>query len=193
MIAGETPILFSKACELFIVELAYRSWIHTLENNRRTLQRCDIANAISRTDFYDFLIDIVEESCRDKLHMCASYQMDPLNVNFPPNFYPQNIMGGPQINNINAMNIYYAPKMEEYPEHEAAQIAGINQGYLIPNQMPIQNVNTISFNNFIPGGENKIGLNDGHYVYGMHPNDNDLNKNKPSKTINKGQNKNSKK
>jgi hypothetical protein len=38
MIAGETPILFSKACELFIVELAYRSWVHTLENNRRTLQ-----------------------------------------------------------------------------------------------------------------------------------------------------------
>ena len=65
MIAGETPILFSKACELFIIELAYRSWIHTLENNRRTLQRCDIANAISRTDFYDFLIDIVEESCRN--------------------------------------------------------------------------------------------------------------------------------
>jgi nuclear transcription factor Y gamma len=38
MIAGETPILFSKVCELFIIELAYRSWVHTLESNRRTLQ-----------------------------------------------------------------------------------------------------------------------------------------------------------
>jgi len=38
MIAGETPILFSKACELFIIELAYRSWVHTLDSNRRTLQ-----------------------------------------------------------------------------------------------------------------------------------------------------------
>jgi hypothetical protein len=38
MIAGETPVMFSKVCELFIVELAYRSWVHTLENNRRTLQ-----------------------------------------------------------------------------------------------------------------------------------------------------------
>lgn len=38
MIAGEAPILFSKACELFIIELAYRSWIHTVESNRRTLQ-----------------------------------------------------------------------------------------------------------------------------------------------------------
>ena len=38
MIAGEAPILFSKACELFIIELAYRSWIYTVESNRRTLQ-----------------------------------------------------------------------------------------------------------------------------------------------------------
>jgi nuclear transcription factor Y gamma len=38
MIAGETPVLFSKACELFIIELAYKSWVHTLESNRRTLQ-----------------------------------------------------------------------------------------------------------------------------------------------------------
>ena len=192
MIAGETPILFSKACELFIVELAYRSWIHTLENNRRTLQRCDIANAISRTDFYDFLIDIVEESCRDKLHMCASYQMDPLNANFPPNFYPQNMMGGSQINNMNAMNIYYAPKMEEYSEHEAVQISGMNQAYQIPNQMPMQNV-PLSFNNFIPGGDNKIGLNDGHYPYEIHPNSNEINKNKHSGTNKQGPNKNSKK
>ena len=67
MISGESPILFSKACELFIIELAYKSWVHTLENNRRTLQRVDIANAISRNDLYDFLLDIVEESCKNKL------------------------------------------------------------------------------------------------------------------------------
>jgi nuclear transcription factor Y gamma len=46
MIAGETPILFSKACELFIIELAYRSWIHTMENNRRTLQVINILKFI---------------------------------------------------------------------------------------------------------------------------------------------------
>jgi len=38
MISGETTVLFSKACELFTIELAYRSWVHTVENNRRTLQ-----------------------------------------------------------------------------------------------------------------------------------------------------------
>ena len=67
MISIETPLLISKACELFIIELAYRGWIHTIEENRRTLQRNDIAQAISQNDFYDFLLDIVEESCKNKL------------------------------------------------------------------------------------------------------------------------------
>ena len=67
MISVETPLLISKACELFIIELAYRGWIHTIEANRRTLQRNDIAQAISNNDFYDFLLDIVEESCKNKL------------------------------------------------------------------------------------------------------------------------------
>ena len=39
MISVETPLLISKACELFIIELAYRGWAHTIEGNRRTLQR----------------------------------------------------------------------------------------------------------------------------------------------------------
>ena len=67
MISVETPLLISKACELFIIELAYRGWVHTIEANRRTLQRNDIAQAISQNDFYDFLLDIVEESCKNKL------------------------------------------------------------------------------------------------------------------------------
>lgn len=35
------------------------AWIHTEENKRRTLQKNDIAMAISKTDTFDFLIDIV--------------------------------------------------------------------------------------------------------------------------------------
>ena len=31
MISAEAPVLFSKACELFIFELVLRSWIHALE------------------------------------------------------------------------------------------------------------------------------------------------------------------
>ena len=39
-------------------QLTLRSWQHSEENKRRTLQRSDIAAAISKTDIYDFLIDI---------------------------------------------------------------------------------------------------------------------------------------
>ncbi|TYZ65038.1 hypothetical protein PybrP1_004490 [[Pythium] brassicae (nom. inval.)] len=48
-----------RACEIFILELSLRAWIHTEENKRRTLQRNDIAMAITKTDVFDFLIDIV--------------------------------------------------------------------------------------------------------------------------------------
>jgi hypothetical protein len=36
-----------------------RAWIHAEENKRRTLQRSDVASAVSRSDQFDFLIDIV--------------------------------------------------------------------------------------------------------------------------------------
>ena len=94
MVSGESPILFSKACELFIIELAYRGWIHTIESNRRTLQRNDISQAISNTDFYDFLLDIVHESCKKKLLNCAQ------NYGPNPNFQIQNILQKTQLNSF---------------------------------------------------------------------------------------------
>ncbi|XP_042858432.1 nuclear transcription factor Y subunit gamma-like isoform X3 [Penaeus japonicus] len=64
MISAEAPVLFSKAAEIFITELTLRAWIHTEDNKRRTLQRNDIAMAITKYDQFDFLIDIVP---RDEL------------------------------------------------------------------------------------------------------------------------------
>ncbi|CAA0815484.1 Nuclear transcription factor Y subunit C-2 [Striga hermonthica] len=64
MISAEAPVVFAKACEMFILELTLRAWIHTEENKRRTLQKNDIAAAISRTDVFDFLVDIIP---RDEL------------------------------------------------------------------------------------------------------------------------------
>ncbi|CAG7837120.1 unnamed protein product [Allacma fusca] len=64
MISAEAPVLFAKAAEIFIHELTLRAWIHTEDNKRRTLQRNDIAMAITKYDQFDFLIDIVP---RDEL------------------------------------------------------------------------------------------------------------------------------
>ncbi|XP_054275502.1 nuclear transcription factor Y subunit gamma-like isoform X2 [Macrosteles quadrilineatus] len=69
MISAEAPMLFSKAAELFIHELTLRAWIHTEDNKRRTLQRNDIAMAITKYDQFDFLIDIVP---RDEIKTTSS-------------------------------------------------------------------------------------------------------------------------
>ncbi|KAG7664381.1 HAP5 [[Candida] subhashii] len=59
MISAEAPILFAKGCDVFITELTMRAWIHAEENKRRTLQKSDIAAALTKSDMFDFLIDIV--------------------------------------------------------------------------------------------------------------------------------------
>ncbi|KAL9712345.1 Transcriptional activator hap5 [Leucoagaricus gongylophorus] len=77
MIAADAPILFCKACEstfysgpvtfekvlslppVFISEITARAFIIADSNKRRTLSRSDIAKALSKSDQFDFLIDIV--------------------------------------------------------------------------------------------------------------------------------------
>ncbi|GER33865.1 nuclear factor Y [Striga asiatica] len=91
MISAEAPVVFAKACEMFILELTLRAWIHTEENKRRTLQKNDIAAAISRTDVFDFLVDIIP---RDEL------KEDGLGVTKVP------IVGPPQPG-VDGMPYYY--------------------------------------------------------------------------------------
>jgi len=59
MISADAPILFAKACEIFITEMTARAWIVAESSKRRTLSRADIARAIGKSDQFDFLIDIL--------------------------------------------------------------------------------------------------------------------------------------
>lgn len=91
MISAEAPILFAKACELFILELTIRSWLHAEENKRRTLQKNDIAAAITRTDIFDFLVDIVpRDEIKDEAGLGAMVGATASGV---PYYYPP--MGQP--------------------------------------------------------------------------------------------------
>ncbi|CAO2164116.1 unnamed protein product [Urochloa humidicola] len=56
-IAGEAPVLFEKACEMFIQELTLRAWLHAQEDKRRTLQKNDVTAALAGTEVFDFLVD----------------------------------------------------------------------------------------------------------------------------------------
>ena len=81
MISSEAPVLFAKACEMFISELTTRAWSHAQEKKRRTLQRSDVAAAITKTDIFDFLIDIVP---RDDFKDAASAGAGPAPSGLPP-------------------------------------------------------------------------------------------------------------
>jgi nuclear transcription factor Y gamma len=102
MISAEAPILFAKGCDIFITELTMRAWIHAEENKRRTLQRSDIASALSKSDMFDFLIDIVP---REEAHphkrsggQNAVVQSSAAAVpagGIPPQVHAQHPMGPP--------------------------------------------------------------------------------------------------
>eukprot|EP00123_Amoebidium_parasiticum_P005419 comp16617_c0_seq1/m.14780 comp16617_c0_seq1/g.14780 ORF comp16617_c0_seq1/g.14780 comp16617_c0_seq1/m.14780 type:complete len:199 (-) comp16617_c0_seq1:254-850(-) len=81
MISQEALVLFAKALEIFICELSLRAWSHTEENKRRTMQRNDIAMAVSRCDTFDFLIDIVP---RDDLKATRRPDEDIRPMVMPP-------------------------------------------------------------------------------------------------------------
>ena len=59
MISAEAPILFAKACEMFIIEMTHKAYYYAAKNNRMTLQRNDISAAIVETEIYDFLLDTI--------------------------------------------------------------------------------------------------------------------------------------
>ncbi|CAH9099556.1 unnamed protein product [Cuscuta europaea] len=98
MISAEAPVVFARACEMFILELTLRAWSHTEENKRRTLQKNDIAAAITRTDIFDFLVDIVpREDLKDEV--LASIPRGTLPVGAPaelPYYYMQ-AQSAPQV------------------------------------------------------------------------------------------------
>ncbi|RHN42388.1 putative transcription factor Hap3/NF-YB family [Medicago truncatula] len=87
MISAEAPILFAKACEMFIMELATRSWANAEVNKRNTLQKTDIASAVSSNAVFDFLVDIVpREKTMERDIFMGIPRRENVRVNgqFPP-------------------------------------------------------------------------------------------------------------
>ena len=112
MISAEAPILFAKGCDIFITELTMRAWIHAEENKRRTLQRSDIASALTKSDMFDFLIDIVprEEASthkRTSQNSSAQQQVPQAQPGQMPGQHPGGIP--PQPHNPQHMGDYGLP------------------------------------------------------------------------------------
>lgn len=65
MISAEAPIVFAKACELFILDLTTKAWQQTYAGKRRTLNKGDVAEAIAASDIFDFLEPVVPKGSYD--------------------------------------------------------------------------------------------------------------------------------
>ena len=68
MISTEVPVMFSRILEIFITELTMRSWLHTEDSKRRTVQVASLVDMYSRTEHSTFrnlqlLIDHLYSSC----------------------------------------------------------------------------------------------------------------------------------
>ncbi|KAM0788673.1 hypothetical protein ACM66B_002771 [Microbotryomycetes sp. NB124-2] len=59
MISSEVMVLFEKACQIFIQEMTARAHLVSLDAKRRTLTRSDVTEATSKSDVFDFLIDLL--------------------------------------------------------------------------------------------------------------------------------------
>ncbi|XP_059638963.1 nuclear transcription factor Y subunit C-4-like [Cornus florida] len=74
MISGEAPIVFSKACELFIEELTKRSWMMTVQGKRRTIHKEDVVSAVVATDVFDFLVNLVSDDHDPSTNLADDHQ-----------------------------------------------------------------------------------------------------------------------
>mmetsp|Transcript_17183 Transcript_17183/g.33693 ORF Transcript_17183/g.33693 Transcript_17183/m.33693 type:complete len:162 (+) Transcript_17183:391-876(+) len=59
MISAEAPILFAKACELFILELTIRAYAFSEFHKRNGLEKEDILHVLEATDIFDFLAEVI--------------------------------------------------------------------------------------------------------------------------------------
>ncbi|XP_010485030.1 PREDICTED: nuclear transcription factor Y subunit C-7-like [Camelina sativa] len=110
MIAGEAPILLSKACEMLIVDLTMRSWLNTVERGQKKLKRSDISVAVTRGLSFTFLVDIVPRD--ESVNVVDPRFVDmliPRSEDLPPGM----VLGHPVVG-CNGM-YFIPPQMQELP------------------------------------------------------------------------------
>ncbi|XP_020577550.1 nuclear transcription factor Y subunit C-2-like [Phalaenopsis equestris] len=93
MIAAETPVIFSKACEMFILELTHRAYFQAELNKRKTLLKSDLSLAVANHQMFDFLVDIVpmEEAAHGGAAAAATIPgVEELNQSIPCFYDPSN-------------------------------------------------------------------------------------------------------
>lgn len=123
MVSAEAPVVFARACSMFILDLTLRSWFEATGKDRKTVQREDVHDAILKADVYDFLVDIVngileqeKEEMRRRRQLgggvdAESHQLSPQLASHQETSYPQ--LTGLQLANGPAEFPLSLPKAED--------------------------------------------------------------------------------
>ncbi|CAA3027108.1 nuclear transcription factor Y subunit gamma-like isoform X1, partial [Olea europaea subsp. europaea] len=113
MISADTPILFAKACEIFILDLTLRAWMNAEDNSRQSLRRRDVFTAIMGEELLSFLAKIVSSDRYQEIsadshggdtHQCPA---NPMNTNERP-AYPTTLQN---------LNLALLMRSQEVPQH----------------------------------------------------------------------------
>ncbi|XP_051140654.1 nuclear transcription factor Y subunit C-2-like [Andrographis paniculata] len=92
MVTADTPVIFAKACELFIMELTLRAWMRAQESNSETIHRNHVANAVRDEELLLFLKDIVPLAPNREEPAYAPISNPPSLMSVPfghPGFQPE--------------------------------------------------------------------------------------------------------
>lgn len=56
MVSAEVPIIFARACRMFIMEVSLRAYLESVSTNRKTVQKEDIHTAVKQMESFDFFL-----------------------------------------------------------------------------------------------------------------------------------------
>jgi len=144
MISAEAPLIFAKAAQMFITELSLRAWIHTEDSKRRTLQRNDVATAITKFDQFDFLIDIVpREEIKPVTIPARREDGNPLQYFYtlPTQSSNQQTNNQPIVlsQNNNAQVLQLSTGVSSSSNNESAQLVQLQQSQHVTNSTEVTN------------------------------------------------------
>jgi hypothetical protein len=137
MISAEAPILFAKACELFIMDITFRALLHTNLSKRKTLQRSDIAATIGNNEMFDFLIDIIPREETDKEHL-NKRDNDKANLAQFYKFMPKNIYPFPESTTFMKHPLYGQPGNQSGIKLPAPRPMLVNDSFIDPLELDNQ-------------------------------------------------------
>ncbi|KAL6846921.1 hypothetical protein ACP4OV_022774 [Aristida adscensionis] len=162
MMTFDTPSFLTKACEIFVQELAFRAWRCADSHHRCIILDSDIAKAIASIGSYNFLNDVLrayweECNCTLDLKPSTKKRCRPIDYKSMPHHPSPLLHQVPQIGPQFVRYASYVPILPFPPTH--VHHMPLSSSLLPPQQAPpsmaITATSTTTINEIMPSTNNK--------------------------------------